>query len=103
MVPSSSAQLSMVRQEVVPTQITRPPFTFVRLIESAVSCGMVQYSLCISCLLDLVLLDRSERAEPDVQRHIARRLTPLAAILSRSSGVKCRPAVGAAAEPLTLE
>ena len=47
-VPSSAAQLSTVRQEVVPTQITRPPPRFVSLMRSAVSCGMTQYSLCIS-------------------------------------------------------
>ena len=45
--PSSPAQLSMVRQEVVPTQITRPPAALVRLMRSAVSRGMTQYSLCI--------------------------------------------------------
>ena len=48
MVPSSAAQLSTVRHEVVPTQMTRPPLRLVSLIRSAVSCGMTQYSLCIS-------------------------------------------------------
>ena len=47
-VPSSEAQLSMVRQEVVPTQMTRPPVCFVRLMVSAVSAGIMQYSACIS-------------------------------------------------------
>ena len=47
-VPSSAAQLSMVRQEVVPTQMTRPPSRLVRLMVSAVSAEIMQYSLCIS-------------------------------------------------------
>ena len=47
MVPSSPAQLSMVRQEVVPTQITRPPAALVRLMVWAVSAEIMQYSLCI--------------------------------------------------------
>ena len=45
--PSSAAQDSSVRQEVVPTQMHRPPFARVSLIRSAVSWGMVQYSLCM--------------------------------------------------------
>ena len=48
-VPSSAAQLSIVRHDVVPTQITRPPSRRVRLTVSAVSAGIMQYSLCISC------------------------------------------------------
>ena len=47
-VPSSPAQLSMVRHDVVPTQITRPLFALVSLMSVAVSSGMTQYSLCIS-------------------------------------------------------
>ena len=47
-VPSCAAKLSIVRQEVVPTQMTRPQFALVRLMSSAVSRGMVQNSLCIS-------------------------------------------------------
>ena len=37
MVPSSAAKDSMVRQEVVPTQTTRPLFRLVSLMMSAVS------------------------------------------------------------------
>ena len=37
MVPSSAAKLSTVRQEVVPTQMIRPPFFFVSLMTPAVS------------------------------------------------------------------
>ena len=48
-VPSSAAKLSTVRQEVVPTQITRPPFRLVSLMIRAVSSGIMQYSECISC------------------------------------------------------
>ena len=48
MVPSSAAKLSTVRQEVVPTQITRPPFFRVSLMIRAVSPGTMQYSECIS-------------------------------------------------------
>ena len=48
MVPSSAAKLSMVRQEVVPTQMTRPPFCFVWLMTSAVFWEIMQNSECIS-------------------------------------------------------
>ena len=48
-VPSSAAKLSMVRQEVVPTQMTRPPFFRVSLMVRATSAEIMQYSECISC------------------------------------------------------
>ena len=47
-VPSSAAQLSMVRQEVVPTQMTRPPFFRVSLMVWATSAEIMQYSEDIS-------------------------------------------------------
>ena len=47
-VPSSAEKLSTVRQEVVPTQMTRPPFRFVSLMVSAVSWEIIQNSECIS-------------------------------------------------------
>ena len=56
MVPSSAAQLSMVRQEVVPTQMTRPPFFLVSLISSAVSWGDHAVFAVHFVALDLVLL-----------------------------------------------
>ena len=46
-VPSSPAQLSIVRQEVVPTQMTLPPLALVWLMVSAVSWEIMQYSLCM--------------------------------------------------------
>ena len=46
-VPSTSAKLSTVRQDVVPMQITRPPLAFVSLTMRAVSSGMMQNSECI--------------------------------------------------------
>ena len=46
-VPSASAKLSTVRQEVVPMQTTRPPLAFVSLTMRAVSSGMMQNSECI--------------------------------------------------------
>ncbi len=48
MVPSSAAKLSTVRQEVVPTQMIRPPFFFVSLMTPAVSREIIQNSECIS-------------------------------------------------------
>ena len=51
---------------------------------------------------DLVLLDRTEGAKANVQRH-RRDVIPFARILSSSSLVKCSPAVGAAAEPSSWE
>ena len=48
-VPSSFAKLSIVRQDVVPTQTTRPPAFFVSVTIFAVSSGTMQYSECISC------------------------------------------------------
>ena len=47
-VPSSRAKLSSVRQEVVPTATTRPPFFFFSVTIRAVSSGMMQNSECIS-------------------------------------------------------
>ena len=46
-VPSSAARDSSVRQEVVPTQTTRPPLFFVSLMISAASFGIMQNSECI--------------------------------------------------------
>ena len=49
-------------------------------------------------LVDELALERPERVEPDVERDGGARRPGLARRSSRS-GVKCRPAVGAAADP----
>ena len=100
--PSSAAQLSRVRQEVVPTQMTRPPLALVLLMRSAVSRGMTQYSLCISW--SVISSSFTGRKVPRPTWRVTYPMpTPLAAICSSSSGVKWSPAVGAAALPTTLE
>ena len=53
-------------------------------------------------VLDVLRLHRAEGAQAHVEGHIADPHPHLLDLLS-SSGVKCRPAVGAAAEPITLE
>ena len=102
MCPSSAAQDSNVRQEVVPTQMHRPPFARVSLMRSAVSWGMVQYSLCMgwSSMVSSFTGRKVPRPTWSVTYPI---FTPLARIFSSSSGVKWSPAVGAAALPRTLE
>ncbi len=51
---------------------------------------------------DLLLLHRAEGPQPHMERHIAQP-DPISSTWRSSSGVKCRPAVGAAADPSTLE
>lgn len=102
MCPSSAAQDSSVRQEVVPTQMHRPPALPGLVDEVAVSWGMVPVLAVHGVVLNGVLLHGPEGARPtwSVTYPI---FTPLARIFSSSSGVKWSPAVGAAALPSTLE
>lgn len=101
-VPSGSAKLSTVRQEVVPTQMTRPPARL-RLVDDARRFLRNDAKLRVHRMIfDLILLDRTERAKTDVQRDIAEPYAHVA-ICCRSSFVKCRPAVGAAALPSSRE
>ena len=64
MVPSSAAQLSTVRHEVVPTQMTRPPARLVSLIRSAVSLWDDAVFTVHLVALNGVLLHGPEGAEP---------------------------------------
>ena len=64
----------------------------------AVAAEISPHSACMRWSADVIDLDRQEGAGPDVQRH---RHAPDARASSRASrsGVKCRPAVGAATAP----
>ncbi len=73
--------------EVVPTQMTRPPLRLVSLIRSAVSCGMTQYSLCISWPSMVSSFTWPEGAEPYMECHVSNLYT-IVCTRSRSSGVK---------------
>ena len=96
--PSSCATLSIVRQEVVPTHIRRPPFALRSLIISALFCVTAKCSVCITC--SSILSALTGRKVPSPTWSITGTIsTPISLIFCISSGVKWSPAVGAAAEP----
>ena len=102
MCPSSAAQDSSVRQEVVPTQMIRPPEALVSLRILAVSSFIMQSSLCMWCSWISSALTGRKVPRPTCRVTNAV-FTPFSRIRSRSSVVKWRPAVGAAAEPSSRE
>ena len=59
-----------MRQLVVPTQMTRPPFFFVSLIRSAVSWGITQYSLCMVWSV-IVLFHRAEGPKSHMECNVS--------------------------------
>ena len=72
--PSSPVKLSSVRQEVVPTEITRPPFACVRLYDvRRLLTHYTEFRVHRVIPSILSLLDRAECAESDVQRNIGER------------------------------
>ena len=96
----AAAALSMVRTLVVPTAMTRPPRCFVWLIKAALSALTSHHSVWILCSSGEVSVTGAKVSRPTCS--VTRvKFTPYAAILSMSQGVKCSPAVGAAAEPLS--
>ena len=90
------------RQDVVPSQIIRPPDWRVWFKISADSAESIQNSACIWCSVISSALTGRNVPRPTCNVTGAIR-TPWAAIFSSSAWVKCSPAVGAAAEPLILE
>ena len=71
MVPSSAAKLSTVRQEVVPTQITRPP-VLPGLVDDPGGLPGDHAVLGVHLMVgDLLLLHRAEGPQPHMERHIA--------------------------------
>ena len=93
-----AADASRVRTEVVPTATTRPPRALARATACAVSAGHDVGLRQHAVVLDPRRGHGAERARADVQ-HDLRRLHAPRGSRSRSEGVKCRPAVGAAMLP----
>ena len=86
-VPSAYEKLSRVRQEVVPTAMTRRPCIFASVKAAAVSSGIIQNSECIAWSSISSSLTGLKVPSPtcSVTKQI---FTPIAAIFSSSSGVK---------------
>ena len=81
-------------------QMTRPPAALVRLMRSAVSWGITQYSLCMAW--SVMSSSFTGRKVPSPTWSVTYPMeTPRSLTRSISAFVKCSPAVGAAAEPLT--
>ena len=78
-----------------------PAVFFVSLIRSAVSWGDHTVFTVHGVVGDLVLFHRAEGPKSHMECNVSYLYTNC--LYSLSSGVKCSPAVGAAAEPLTLE
>ena len=93
--------ISSVRQLVVPTAMTRWPAARVSLMSFAVSSLTEYHSLCIwwSSMDSSFTGRKVPRPTCSVTSAM---LTPRERIVSISCGVKCRPAVGAAALPSSL-
>ena len=81
-----------------PTAMTRPPAAFVSLMSFAWSSSMKKYSECIWCWVTSSTFTGRKVPSPTCSVTWAI-FTPFFSIWRSSSGVKCRPAVGAAAEP----
>jgi Holliday junction DNA helicase RuvB subunit len=96
--PDSLALLSSVLTLVVPTAHVPPPRWRVSLTRSAWSGSMEYHSSCMVCSEGLSVSTGLKVPAPTCNSTSAR-VTPRLASLSRSSGVKCNPAVGAATEP----
>ena len=96
--PAACAAVSSDRTVVVPTATTRPPRARVSAMARAVSGGTVQVSRWISCARRSSTLTGRNVSRPTCSVTVASP-TPRACSAASSSGVKCRPAVGAAAEP----
>ena len=83
---------------VVPTATTRPPLSRAALMRAAASAVTSKYSECISCSSTFSVLTGRNVPSPTCSS-TGTTSTPFSRMRSSSSGVKCRPAVGAAAEP----
>ena len=92
------AAVSSVRIAVVPTATTRPPRAFVARIAAAVGSGQAHHSVCIGWSSSRSAVIGRNVSMPTCSVTSARPM-PRAATAASRSGVKCSPAVGAAAEP----
>ena len=86
---------------VVPTEMTRRPSRFARESSSATVLLTTPYSRCIGCSRGLSVRTGRKVSRPTCKVTNST-LTPFSRIPAISSGVKRRPAVGAATLPATL-
>src|SRR5574340_1202207 len=93
---------SIVRTEVVPTAITLPPACLVLLISSAVSEVTSHHSVWILCSSGSASVTGEKVSSPTCNVTLPN-LTPYCSSDCINAGVKCSPAVGAAALPACLE
>ena len=92
------AAVSRERTAVVPTATTLPLILLVCLIAATVSSETAHHSECIACSsICFVLMGRN--VSIPTCKVTSARFTPLLFSSRKSEGVKCRPAVGAAADP----
>ena len=92
---------SSVRQLVVPTATTRWPAARAALMASAAAWSTQYHSVCM--WWSSMLSSLTGRKVPSPTCSVTSTMfTPLARMVSSSSGVKCSPAVGAAALPSSL-
>ena len=95
------AAVSSVRIAVVPTATTRRPRSRTSRTATAVASGQAHHSVCIGWSSSRSAVIGRNVSMPTWSVTSARP-TPRAASAASRSGVKCSPAVGAAAEPAAL-
>ena len=94
------ATLSSTRTEVVPTAMTRPPAARVVVDQFSGWCIQLDLFAMHLMLADILTLNGTECVQAHMQCDEADAHALLRVVDRAVRGVKCRPAVGAAAEPL---